>query len=384
MYWRLEKKAVFLQKLEMAEPTVLILDDDDKWLYLHRGKLEDAGFKCRATKLAKEAIDIGKTDPTIKFGLIDEILYVPPIPQEGEIGEKQRWMGSGVVRELTAYRSDLQFIVVTSAPYLVSSGDSRVLIQETARLRRQRGVIDIIHKQEIEANPEETYRWLIELLKKPQVNPNTELVKPRILIGLGFAKEVHDSMSEQMGRSRKKWLPLAPFLKVGRDRILQEFLKQAQEKTVWIEMPGSKKLDRLSSIKSDSSAFQILEFLALQSEQQKSVIIQESNYHFSSRRTNRTSDIAPDYDSVSVQDFAFGYGENGRRQLQKGVQIEGNLEQLSRLKVAIHRLSQQLSKLNVGPAKDLFNFKIESGGYEPTFELGIVLYPTSLIKERRR
>jgi len=53
--------------------------------------------------------------------------------------------------------------------------------------------------------------------------------------------------------------------------------------------------------------------------------------------------------------FAFGYGEDGCRQVRAGVQIEGQGERISWLKVAIHRFSQKLADLHVGPAKRLFD-----------------------------
>ncbi len=88
------------------------------WLARHERRLSQAGFKCRSTQLAKEAIEIGKTDFSVKFALIDEILYVPPLPVDKTQCELQRWQGSGVIREIAALRSDIQFIVVTSAPQL--------------------------------------------------------------------------------------------------------------------------------------------------------------------------------------------------------------------------------------------------------------------------
>lgn len=62
----------------MADLSTLILDDDELWLTQHERRLTQAGFKCRSTQLAKEVIDIVKTDPSIKFALIDEILFVTP------------------------------------------------------------------------------------------------------------------------------------------------------------------------------------------------------------------------------------------------------------------------------------------------------------------
>ncbi|MUG96999.1 hypothetical protein F7734_33550 [Scytonema sp. UIC 10036] len=156
--------------------------------------------------------------------------------------------------------------------------------------------------------------------------------------------------------------------------MLDEFWEKAKEKSVLLEMPGSKKLDRLRGIKPESSAFRILAFLAQQMEKQTPVIIREHDYNYSPRQSRKQTSELPEYDALAVQDYTFGYETDGRRGLRSGVQIEGGINQNSPLKVAIHRLSQQLSKFNVGPASKLFNYEPEHGGYRPNFELGIVLY----------
>ena len=362
----------------MVEPNILILDDEDAWLYQHRGHLEDAGFNCYATRLAKEAIKIAKTNPSIKFAIIDEILYEPPIPIDPKARELQRWQGQGVVREITAQRLDIQIIVVTSAPQISSEGSvnsNQAFRHETKRLRRQKCVIDIVHKQDIEEDPEETYDWIIELIKKPNLLPSATTVKPKILIGLGFTQDEYKAMSEQVNMERKKRLPIAPFYKMGGDRVLASFIERAKEKTVWVEMPGSKTLDKVVEIKNTSSANQILEILALKEEKNRLAIICEQDYQYSPRKTKRRNiNEASVYDSRSVRDFAFEYTEDGRRRTSTGVQFEGSAQQTNRLKVAIHRLSKKLSKLNLGAARQLFEYKLEHKGYQPNFDLGIILY----------
>lgn len=372
----------------MAEANILILDDEEKWLYRHRGHLEDAGFSCYATKLATEAIKIAKTDSTIKFAIIDEILYVPPIPINPRERELQRWQGHGVVREITAQRLDIQIIVVTSAPQLSSeeSEDSnKAFRHKTKELRRQKCVIDIVHKQDIEEDPEETYSWIVELLKKPRVLPGARTVKPKILIGLGFTQEEYMAMAEQINMGRKKRLPMAPFFKLGGDPVLNSFVERAKEKTVWVEIPGMKTPERVSGIKDGSSAYQILEKLALQSERNKKVIIRERDYQYSPRKTRKTNITeAPEYDPRSVRDFAFEYAEDGRRRTSTGVQFEGSVEQTNRLKVAVHRLSQKLAELNLGAARQLFDYKLEHKGYQPSFTLSIMVYAIKAKKRKSR
>ncbi|MEL6779878.1 MAG: TIR domain-containing protein [Cyanobacteria bacterium J06597_16] len=146
-------------------PTVLILDDDKLWLSRHKKQLNEAGFKTYATERSKDAIKTLKTDPSIKFALIDEILYVPPLPPNEEDRELQSTQGLGVVREINEQDLDVRVIIVTSAPY--SRGDgTRLFRRETAALRRHAGVIDVIHKIDISENPEESYHWLIDLLRR--------------------------------------------------------------------------------------------------------------------------------------------------------------------------------------------------------------------------
>ena len=367
----------------MNDVNVLILDDEELWLARHERRLQQAGVTYRSTQSAKEAIEIGKTDPTIKFAIVDEILFVPPVPSDPDDRELQRWQGSRVVKEIVAQRSDVQFILVTSAPEQRSEGTIRSFRQETANLRQQRGVIDIIHKQDIEDDPEGTYAWLIELLKTSPSTAKAEVVTPRVLLGLGFTKDEHEAMTEQLDIKRKKWLPLAPLLNMGGAKVLPSFLERAKEKAMFLEIPGSKMHKRLD-IRPNSSAFQILQLLALRAEQRQTVAIREQDYTYSSRRTRKTGEEAPDYDPLEVQDFAFDYGADGRKQVRPGVQIEGQAGHSSRLKVAIHRLSQKLADLHVGPAKRLFDYSLEHKGYQPTFKLGVVLYAVKPKTKKKR
>ncbi|MUG96965.1 hypothetical protein F7734_33360, partial [Scytonema sp. UIC 10036] len=190
----------------MTDFSVLVLDDEETWLARHERRLRQAMLLCHATQDAKEAIKIAKTNPSVKFALIDEILYVTPIPVVEEQRELQRWQGSGVIREIVAQRSDIQIIVVTAAPVSRSEGNNQLFRRETAKLRRQKGVIDIIHKSDIEEDPEGSYQWLIDLLKKPPLSVKADVVTPKVVIGLGYTKEVHKAMAEQMGIARKQFL----------------------------------------------------------------------------------------------------------------------------------------------------------------------------------
>lgn len=388
----------------MTKPTVLILDDDELWLARHERRLTIAGFKCRSTLLAKEAINWGKSDSSIKFALIDEILYVPPIPFDEKQRELQRWQGSGVIREITQLRSDIQFIVVTSAPQLLSKNDNKSFSRETARLRRQRGVIDVIHKQDIEYDPDSEYQWLLQYFDQPLLTVDHPSIMPRVLIGLGFSQTEYEAMMEQIKRKKSNYIPLSAFREKGNiRRILTGFLQGAKEKCVFIETPGSKKLDR-TEIKSNTQSFKILELLAKKSELQEDIIISQNEYKYSPR-SSRSHDIALNFSKNLVndvfsdnsddlnlaeqekmnfqaeQDFAFEY-KDGTKGLRTGVQLEmrSSIATSSPLKVEIKRLKEKLARVNVASPQTLFT--TEQGSYRPNFKLGIILYQVKITKRR--
>ncbi|MEM9215832.1 MAG: hypothetical protein AAGD25_16005 [Cyanobacteria bacterium P01_F01_bin.150] len=359
----------------LDNPIVLILDDDELWLARHERRLRQAGFETFTTEHSKEALKVLKTNPAIKFALIDEILYVPPIPLAEEEKELQNLQGEGVIREINKQRADVQFIIVSAAPYQKSGEDIQVLLRETARLRRHPGVLDIIHKLDIQENPQDTYEWIIDLLKRSRNTTAAKVIRPKILIGLGFTKEEHETMAEQMEIKRKQYMPIAPLLKkAGNSKILENFFERAKEKSIFLEMPGMKKPDKLKEIKSNSSAFKILSFLAQQSERKEETLICEEDYkHFTRHSKKKGIDIDEDSDDVANRAFAFGYDhENKQGSLNDGVQIEQKNQNNSALKVAISRLSKKLQDLNVGPSKQLFYY--DSRGYKPTFELSIVVF----------
>lgn len=155
-------------KLKWTLPTVLILEDNELWLSQHERRLREGGFKCHATQHAEEAIRIAKMDLSVKFALIDEILFVPPVPVETQHRQLQRWQGSGVIRETMQLRSDLKFIFVTSAPEQRSEGKSQLFRREVNRLKMLPGVIDVVHQQDIQENPGVIYNRLIDLMEKQQ------------------------------------------------------------------------------------------------------------------------------------------------------------------------------------------------------------------------
>jgi hypothetical protein len=367
----------------MSKPSILILDDDEMWLARHERRLTQAGFKCFATQNAKQAIDWGKSETSIKFGLVDEILFVPPVPINESQRELQRWQGSGAIREIAAMRHDIQFIIVTSAPQLHSQENDRLFSRETSKLRRQPQVVDLIHKQDIEIDPDAEYHWLIgEILDRSQHNiiGRTPDIKPRVLLGIGLDPAIYESIAEALDRQRTSHLLLTPYLKKLPEHqskpTIEKLISSAIEQCIFVEAPGSKKLDR-TSIKPNSQSGQILSILATRSELQQNAIVREADYQYNPRSKDRPYDIDSTQDSQTIVDFAYEYSD-GRKHRRDGVQIETRQTE-SRLKTAIHRLKQNLAKANVAPLDTLFNFNGE--GYIPNFELGIVVYS---VKPKRK
>jgi DNA-binding response OmpR family regulator len=373
----------------MTDFSVLILDDDEMWLARHERRLTHARINCRSTQLGKDAIKIARTDPSIKYALIDEILYVPPVPVEEANRELQQYLGVGVIRKINAYRPDVQFIMVTAAPQLRSGGDNRLLTQETSKLRRQHGVIDIIHKQDIENNPAREYGWLIDLLRKPQPSKTGQVVAQQVLIGLGFDKKIYIAIAELSKNPKANWLPLkALSAQKGHERALDQCMKSANEKSVFIEMSGSKKIDRCDSIRPNSQGFNILMLLAERAEKHEDVVISEDDYKcfrkYKPRRTLNDTEAMPDVDSDIAKDCSEKIAKDFPKMIAKdflyeGVSFERSQRRKSTIRVAIHRLSQKLAGLNLGPSRHIFQ-DFEQGRYRPSFKISIVLYPIDLLK----
>ena len=159
---KLLKTTVQEVSMNSKNPTILILEDNEAWLARHERRLQAAGFKCHSTQLAAEAINIATIDSSIKFALIDEVLFVPSISIESGSQQLQRWQGSGVIRELSHLRPDIKFIMVTSAPESRSEGNVKLFRRETSKLKLIPGVVDVIHQQDINENPEALYKRLIK------------------------------------------------------------------------------------------------------------------------------------------------------------------------------------------------------------------------------
>ncbi|MBN3957456.1 hypothetical protein [Nostoc sp. NMS8] len=148
----------------MPNPQVLILDDDERWLALHERRLKNAGIDYYPTQHSTDAIEFAKNNNT-KIALIDEILFVPPVFNEQE-GELQHWQGRGVVREIINHGLDTQFIFITSAPNKRGKLTEKEFWQEVVSLKILPGVVEVINKQEIDHNIEDSYERIINFIRK--------------------------------------------------------------------------------------------------------------------------------------------------------------------------------------------------------------------------
>jgi hypothetical protein len=367
----------------MPGPKVLILDDDEMWLARHERRLREAGFECHCTQLASDAIDWAKTQ-LFSYALVDEILLVPPIPDDESKREMQRWQGSGVVREVVKARPNLHIILVTAAPILRSRGDAHIVTGETARLTRQPGVVDIIHKQDITADPDREYGWLIQSLwerfKGPTIIGFSQLIMPRVVIRLDIESKIFESLSEwlndradsEVARRRDElsyrsfWSGGLPLLGEG----VSEIIPRAQHKSAYIELGGSKKRVQCKGIKPGSSEFRILLTLARRADEEGVPVIFEMDYEYDLRQRHSAAARSAGIDKVS-----FGEIASGREGTNPGIHIvgrEGN--RTPPLKVAISRLRKKLERLNVGPAALLFTGH-QKGAYRAEFDATIVLHP---------
>jgi DNA-binding NtrC family response regulator len=102
-----------------STPPILILDDELQWRGVLSQALTEAGFGCRAVGDGEEAVEIVRRDfgQKIKLVLTDELLLVEP---DNPNSDKQHCQGCGVRKDIHELRPDIQFIVISDVPRLVS------------------------------------------------------------------------------------------------------------------------------------------------------------------------------------------------------------------------------------------------------------------------
>lgn len=152
----------FSKSLKPSSITILILEDDEKWLNKHTSRLETAGFKCYPTQYADDAIKVAKNNPSIQFGLIDYILYIP------DSQDRQDIQGKGVVNNINHEKPDMKFIFITDLPVTEAGTDKNLDIykQKINDLKALPGVIDIIDKEDLERDADDYYNRIITLIKR--------------------------------------------------------------------------------------------------------------------------------------------------------------------------------------------------------------------------
>ena len=138
-----------------AAPNLLILDDELYWLNYHQEYLERYGFTCIRTLWAKEAIALGVNFNSIEYAIIDHILRDPAQPENEK--ENQCWQGKEVIREITAHRKSMKFIIVTQA---IGPIGIHEIEEQWMRELKQFNVINIFHKDQIKNSPNRTYETI--------------------------------------------------------------------------------------------------------------------------------------------------------------------------------------------------------------------------------
>lgn len=169
---------------------VLVLDDDLKILDKHTEALRQEGFRVIPTQEAEEAIEWMLTkDPSIRFALIDVILHTIESQQELAAAEGategalvaepelQSRTGDAVVREINLQRQDVSYVFVTAAPKIRNekrkdkTHSTSVLEEEEGKLLRKRGVLDVIHRYQIDRSPIKTYASIVGYIHRAYQRP---------------------------------------------------------------------------------------------------------------------------------------------------------------------------------------------------------------------
>lgn len=392
---------------DMAKPTVLILDDEEDWIARHEYRLRQAGFECLSTQYGDQAIEIAKQKPSIKFALIDEILYVPPVSEKEEDNERQRLQGREVRREIVKHIPNIRVIMVTAAAERRIGGNTFIIPEEASELRRQRRVVGVIHKYDINRDRDGTYDWLVDLMSGGQTSfAAYQAGRPRVIVALGFDVELYKNIVKQgaeicrdlieqeayvspdekavfTDQSRviePSWVPVSIFMRTA-PQALEGLKGRADTKGILIEDPGSKRIRFCPEIKEGSASFKILMFLAERAAKREERAISEGDYE-PVRRTTRSKKhpTLPSEMDSALEDFAFERDVDYRLRTRKGVSIEGTPKKNSRLKVAIHRLSQQLADQNIGAAQQLFS--CVQGTYRLSFDVNVGLCSSPLLQAK--
>ena len=143
---------------------VLILEDDQTWLSQHKEYLGRAGLKVYDTQIASDAIKIFRKNKSVRFAVIDEVLYEPGT----EI--LQNDSGMDVARAIHEYARDSGRKVIV---YLVTNAvqeevEGKILVDpEKVNIFEEPGIIHkVIPKRLIELSQGVNYRKIIRDMKR--------------------------------------------------------------------------------------------------------------------------------------------------------------------------------------------------------------------------
>ncbi len=410
-----------------AGPTVLILDDQEAWLGMHERRLSGHGYACVSTQRSDEAIRLAVEHRSIQFAVIDEILLVPSVRGASHGLELQRHQGRGVVKELAKKRPDLRIAYVTEAPHARAKQEedaSSILEkfgEEEGGLLSLPGVVRVFHKDRIDKNPDREYAALFELVDEAirgQSSQSQSTERQVVVVGYGVdppileqAREMQEdeaaasrdwdgSSSQQIQRERgraktrpgpQSWIRLRDYAKLlGKacdapsrlnpdeiqdpDQLLRDIIDNA-DKAIFLWRPETDEVERLSSIRSGTQSFRILELLVAKAEKGEAVSVCEGEYEYRARTTGPPT-VRPNQPAASAELSAFEH-------LQDGMSIISGPPQRrsTPFPTAVSRLNEKLVGAGVRARSSGLPLKLgETGtvsdGYFADFQIQAFLIPS--------
>jgi len=396
----------------MSKNKLLILDDENTDLALHKFFLEQAGFEGICTNSSEEAVEIALTNLDIKIVLVDEILWA----EGAENRQTQDWQGEDVRAEIRKQRNDVRFIIITSkaeirAKEAANTGDISRILQVwneiDTQLRREPQVAGVFHKQRLR-NPSQQrdeYDFLIKLIKellqdkRSLANSQIKTLElPSLFIGVGVPADLLNEIDDRGNVRLFKYKTVRNYLKdqaqgykpseAEIDRQVKKLQKEFQnptqrniEKKLFFvkpgenlskrqelkkKIPGKKKHQPI--IKLGTRPFEILEWLAWKAE---------------SRQTPPTINGEEFlYDIQGKPRPPSGQGRTSisalkKEQGQASMEfINTNPRKFHSLTVALNHLYSKLIEANIGfdSRQQLLRCYDGETKYETMFETGIVLY----------
>lgn len=395
----------------MPKNKLLILDDENNDLALHKFFLEQAGFECICTNYSQEAVEIALTNLDIKVVLVDEILWADGV----ENRQTQDWQGEDVRTEIRKQRNNVHFIIITSkaeikATELANTGDiSRILQvwnQIDTQLRREPQVAGIFHKQRLRnrSQQRDEYDFIIKLIKEllqdkhSLPNSQIKIIKsPSLFIGVGVPAGLLNEIDDKGNMRIFRYRTVRTYLKnqaqgykdseseIDRKvKNLQREFQNPNQKTTQKKLFFVKPGDNLSKrqelkkkilgkkkhqpiIKPGTRCFEILELLAWKAEsRQTPPTINGEEFLYDIQGKQRP----PSGGRSGINALK---NEQGQASMEF---IKTNPREFHNLTVALDRVYSKLIEANIGfdSRQQLLRCYDGETKYEALFETGIVLY----------